>query len=135
MPLAYDEVLLTADTIVAHRGQLLGKPKSRDEAIEMLHSLSGDSHIVYSGVCLKSNTKQQVFTESTTVYFRHLSDEVILRYVDQNSCYDKAGSYGAQEWIGMVAIQRIEGCFSNVMGLPVSRLFHELQGFIDPQSL
>lgn len=126
-PLGGDEVLLTADTIVAHRGEVLGKPKDRDQAIAMLRSLSGDSHVVYSGVCLRTREHQKVFTEATTVYFRQLSDEVIARYVDQGTCFDKAGAYGIQEWIGMVGIERIEGCYYNVVGLPVARLFHELQ--------
>lgn len=129
-PLADGEVLLTADTIVVHRGQVLGKPHSRDEAIAMLRALSGDSHLVYSGVCLRNAHRQRVFTEATTVFFRHLDDETILRYVDQGTCFDKAGAYGAQEWIGMVAVERIEGCYYNVVGLPVSRLFQELQSFL-----
>ena len=129
-PLADDEVLLTADTVVVHRGRVLGKPRDAAEAHSMLRSLSDDSHIVYSGVCLKSNSRQRVFTETTTVFFRHLDDEVINRYIEEGACFDKAGAYGAQEWIGMVAMERIEGCFYNVMGLPVSRLFSELKTFL-----
>ena len=126
-PLADDEILVTADTIVAHRGDVLGKPHDRQQAIEMLRSLSGDRHTVYTGVCLKSMRRQTVFTEKTDVVFRNLSDITILQYVDQGNCYDKAGAYGIQEWIGMVGVERIEGCYYNVMGLPLSRLYTELQ--------
>lgn len=125
--LADDEILVTADTIVAHRGEVLGKPQGREQAIAMLRSLSGDRHTVYTGVCLKSADRQVVFTEKSDVCFRRLDDETILHYVDQGSCFDKAGSYGIQEWIGMVGVERIEGCYYNVMGLPLSRLYFELQ--------
>lgn len=127
LPLAEDEILVTADTIVAHRGQVLGKPHSDDEAIRMLRSLSGEAHSVYTGVCLRSPLKQVVFTEHTTVWFRQLSDEVIRHYVDMGTCRDKAGAYGIQEWIGMVGVERIDGCYYNVMGLPLSRLYREFQ--------
>lgn len=125
--LADDEILVTADTIVAHRGEVLGKPRGREQAIAMLRSLSGDRHTVYTGVCLKSADRQVVFTEKSDVCFRRLDDETILRYVDQGTCFDKAGAYGIQEWIGMVGVERIEGCYYNVMGLPLSRLYFELQ--------
>lgn len=124
--LADDEVLVTADTIVAHRGQVLGKPHNVDEAVAMLRSLSDDSHDVYTGVCLKTARQTVVFTEKTTVWFRPLSEEVIRHYVSQGTCLDKAGSYGIQEWIGMVGVQRVDGCYYNVVGLPVSRLYFEL---------
>lgn len=126
-PLADDEVLVTADTIVAHKNQVLGKPKNRQQAVEMLRSLSDDRHTVYTGVCLKSSRRQVVFTEKTEVFFRQLSDETIQHYVDQGTCFDKAGAYGIQEWIGMVGVERIEGCYYNVMGLPLSRLYDELR--------
>lgn len=125
--LADDEILVTADTIVAHCGEVLGKPKGREQAIAMLRSLSGDRHTVYTGVCLKSADRQVVFTEKSDVCFRRLDDETILHYVDQGTCFDKAGAYGIQEWIGMVGVERIEGCYYNVMGLPLSRLYFELQ--------
>lgn len=127
MALADDEILVTADTIVAHRGEVLGKPQGREQAIAMLRSLSGDRHTVYTGVCLKSVDRQVVFTEKSDVCFRRLDDETILHYVDQGTCFDKAGAYGIQEWIGMVGVERIEGCYYNVMGLPLSRLYFELQ--------
>lgn len=129
-PLGDDEVLVTADTIVAHRGEVLGKPHNREQAINTLRSLSGDRHTVYTGVCLKSAGHQVAFTEKTDVIFRPLSDADIIHYVDQNSCFDKAGAYGIQEWIGMIGVERIEGCYYNVMGLPLSRLYLELQQLI-----
>jgi len=125
-PRADDEILVTADTIVVHRGKVLGKPSNADEAYAMLHDLSGDSHTVYTGVCLKNNSNQTLFTEATTVWFRHLNDDVINHYIEQGTCLDKAGAYGIQEWIGMVGVERIEGCYYNVMGLPLSRLYAEL---------
>lgn len=96
----------------------------------MLHSLSGDRHTVYTGVCLKTAFRQVVFTEKSDVVFRTLSEETIARYVDMGTCLDKAGAYGIQEWIGMVGVERIEGCYYNVVGLPLSRLYLELQRLI-----
>lgn len=122
-----DTVLVTADTVVVHKGSVLGKPAGRDEAIAMLRSLSGDSHTVYTGVCLRSRNKELSFTESTEVFFRQLADDDIEYYVDNYRPYDKAGSYGIQEWIGMVGVSRIEGCYYNVMGLPVARLYEMLR--------
>lgn len=122
-----DTVLVTADTVVVHKGDILGKPHSRDEAIAMLNSLSGDRHTVYTGVCLRSNKQDFSFTESTTVVFNKLTDDDIKHYVDTYRPYDKAGAYGIQEWIGMVGIGSIEGCYYNVMGLPVARLYDSLR--------
>ncbi len=122
-----DDVLVTADTVVVHNGFVMGKPHSLREATDMLRSLSGDKHIVYTGVCLTCNEQRSIFSEATTVYFRKLSDEIIRYYVNQGSCMDKAGAYGIQEWIGMVGVERIEGCYYNVMGLPLSRLYFELR--------
>lgn len=124
------EVLVTADTVVVHRGKVLGKPHSRQEAIEMLNDLSGDVHQVYTGVCLRGQKGQESFTECTHVYFRNLTDDEISFYVDTYKPFDKAGAYGIQEWIGMVGIERIEGCFYNVMGLPTVRLYKELMNLM-----
>jgi len=125
-----DQVLVTADTVVVHQEQVLGKPHSRQEAADMLQSLSGCAHQVYTGVCLRSSSRTVSFTECTQVHFRHLSMQEIDYYITHYRPFDKAGSYGIQEWIGMVGIERIEGCFYNVMGLPVSRLYRELQGLV-----
>ncbi len=125
--LAEDDVLVTADTVVVHRNQVLGKPHSRDEAMAMLRSLSGDRHTVYTGVCLRSRRQEVSFTEATDVVFRQLDEEDIAYYVDKYQPYDKAGAYGVQEWIGMVGVSRLEGCYYNVMGLPVARLYEMLK--------
>ena len=124
--LAADEVLVTADTVVVLGSRVLGKPHSREEAVEMLHSLSGKVHQVYTGVCLRSRDRSVAFSERTDVHFRQLTDGEIDHYVDVYKPFDKAGAYGIQEWIGMVGIERIEGCYYNVMGLPLARLYREL---------
>lgn len=126
-PLAEDEILVTADTVVVHRNEVLGKPHTREQALAMLHSLSDDNHHVYTGVCLRSTRSQTSFSECTLVHFRALSDDDIQYYVDTFRPYDKAGAYGIQEWIGMVGIDRIDGCYYNVMGLPTTRLYQELK--------
>ena len=125
--LANEEVLVTADTVVVLDDQVLGKPASRDEAVAMLHNLSGRSHEVFTGVCLRTTQRNTSFTERTVVHFRSLSDSEIDYYVDNYRPYDKAGAYGIQEWIGMVGISHIEGCYYNVMGLPVAHLYAALQ--------
>ena len=128
--LAADAVLVTADTVVVLDGQVLGKPADRAAAVAMLHSLSGRSHEVYTGVCLSTNQRQCSFTECTTVHFAPLSDRDIDYYVDHYRPFDKAGAYGIQEWIGMIGVSRIEGCFYNVMGLPVARLYAALNELV-----
>lgn len=126
-----DEVLVTADTVVVHGGAVLGKPHSRGEALTMLGNLSGDVHQVYTGVSLRTIQRSVSFTECTHVHFRTLSRREMEYYVDNYRPFDKAGAYGIQEWIGMVGISRIEGCFYNVMGLPVARLYEELKALVD----
>lgn len=126
-PLAENEILLTADTIVVLDGTILGKPKTKNEAFEMIRSLSGRQHYVYTGVCLKSSTSLRVFAERTTVHFRYLTDEAIRYYIDTYRPMDKAGAYGIQEWIGLFGVERIGGCFYNVMGLPVPRICREIE--------
>lgn len=130
MPLPDGTVLVSADTVVVHDGEALGKPADRDKAVAMLQRLSGGNHTVYTGVCLRSNSLSMSFTEATTVHFRPLSNEEINYYIDNYRPYDKAGAYGIQEWIGMVGIDRIEGCYYNVVGLPVARLCKELSAFV-----
>ena len=124
-----NQLLITADTIVWIDNQVLGKPQNRAVAIEMLRQLSGRKHTVYTGVCLKTTQKERVFSAATDVYFRQLSDDEIAYYVDTYKPFDKAGSYGIQEWIGYVGIERIDGSYFNVMGLPVQRLYQELKKF------
>lgn len=126
-----NEILLTADTLVLCDGKILGKPIDRDDAIFMLRSLSGKKHTVITGVFIKSNFGYTQFSSSTDVFFRELSNDEIIFYVDNYSPYDKAGSYGAQEWIGYIAIEKIEGSYFNVMGLPVQKLYRELVLFIE----
>lgn len=129
--IADNEVLVTADTVVVHEDTVLGKPRSSEEAVAMLQMLSGCTHQVYTGVCLRGSESMVSFTECTDVSFHHLALQEITYYVNTYRPYDKAGSYGIQEWIGMVGIDRIEGCFYNVMGLPVARLYKELKRLVN----
>lgn len=122
-------LVLTADTIVELEGQVLNKPADRDEALQMLGALSGNKHRVLTGVVIKSAQKEVAFTAVTEVWFKSLKQEELSYYVDQCKPYDKAGAYGVQEWIGLVGVERIEGSFYNVMGLPVGRLYEELSRF------
>ena len=127
-PLHDGQILLTADTIVALDGQVLGKPKTKEQAAAMLQALSGRAHEVYTGVSLRNARHQKLFTESTIVHFRTLSDEAIDYYIAGGGPMDKAGAYGIQDWIGLYGVERIEGCYYNVMGLPVPRICKELEG-------
>jgi septum formation protein len=122
-------LVITADTIVWIDGKALTKPKDFNDGVAILKNLSGKMHEVITGVTLKAKHKSKTFYALTNVYFKHLSDEKISYYLDQYKPYDKAGSYGAQEWIGYVAIERIEGSYFNVMGLPTSMLYDELLKF------
>lgn len=124
------QILLTADTVVWHQGKELGKPADKEEALAMIGRLSGDTHQVFTGVCLRSSTKKKSFTAVTDVTFARLDPREAAYYVDQYKPYDKAGAYGIQEWIGFIAVERIEGSYFNVMGLPVQMLYSELKAFI-----
>lgn len=124
------DILITADTIVIVEGQILGKPVDRSDAIRMLQLLSGEKHTVVSGVTIRNNFTSKSFSSVTSVFFRELLPEEIEFYVDNYKPFDKAGSYGIQEWIGYVGIERIEGSFYNVMGLPVQMLYRELDNFL-----
>lgn len=124
-----DELIITADTIVWLNGEVLGKPRDREEAINMLHKLSGRAHEVFTGVTLTTTEKQRSFYAETKVTFAQLTDDEIAHYVDKYHPFDKAGSYGVQEWIGYIGVERIEGSYFNVMGLPVQRLYRELKFF------
>jgi len=123
------ELLITADTIVCLETKVLGKPKDREDAICMLHQLSGRKHTVITGVCLTTSERRKSFSAFTDVYFKDLTEEEICCYVDNCKPFDKAGSYGIQEWIGYIGIRRIEGSFYNVMGLPVQQLYEALKNF------
>lgn len=124
-----DELLITADTIVWTFSEILGKPKDREDAIAMLRKLSGHVHEVITGVCITTKEKTVSFSASSTVCFARLDDDEIVYYVDKYRPFDKAGSYGIQEWIGYVAVEAINGSFYNVMGLPVRLLYQELKKF------
>ena len=130
-PLAAWDILLTADTVVVLDGEVLGKPRGRDEAVEMLGRLSARRHTVVSGVTFRTRERMHTFTAHTSVWFRRLEREEIDYYVDTFRPFDKAGSYGIQEWIGYAAIERIEGSFYNVMGLPIQKLYVELDQFLN----
>ena len=124
-----DDILITADTVVVMDKKVLGKPHSADEARQMLRDLSGRTHKVITGVAITSVNRQVAFGVKTKVTMRALTEEQISHYVDHYSPMDKAGSYGIQEWIGLVGIDYIEGSYQNVMGLPTQRLFAELAIF------
>lgn len=124
------KLVITADTIVLLNDQILGKPKNMEEAYRMLHLLSGCSHQVLTGVCLYFQDRQHLFTESTQVYFRNLTNAEITYYLETSTPLDKAGAYGIQEWIGYIGIEKIEGDYYNVMGLPLCRLLKEIKAFI-----
>ncbi len=121
------EVLVTADTIVWCDGRMMGKPADEEEAVEMLRFLSGKTHQVYTGVCLKSAVDENAFVCETNVTFARLTQEQIHYYVKTYRPLDKAGAYGIQEWIGYVGVTKLEGSYFNVMGLPVQRLYAALQ--------
>ncbi|OON67658.1 Maf family nucleotide pyrophosphatase [Hymenobacter sp. CRA2] len=122
-----DEVLLTADTIVCLDEQVLNKPEDDEDAVRMLTLLQSRAHDVYTGVCLLTGDgREVVFSDQTRVHFRVLSEAEIRHYVRQYRPLDKAGAYGAQDWIGLVAVTRLEGSYFNVMGLPVHRVWEEL---------
>lgn len=124
--LVNDEIVLTADTIVSINDHILGKPETRDHAIEMLSMLSGNTHQVITGVCLLYQHHYHSFYDVSDVTFRHLSEAEIINYVDKYQPMDKAGSYGIQEWVGLTGIVRINGSYTNVVGLPTERLYREL---------
>lgn len=124
-----DEILITADTIVWCEGKVFNKPANFVEGKKMLESLSGKMHEVFTGVCLKSGNKQTTFYDVSKVYFKKLKPEEIEYYLTNYSPYDKAGGYGVQDWLGYIGIDKIEGSFYNVMGLPVKELYEELVKF------
>ncbi len=122
-------IVITADTIVWVENQVLNKPENFEDAVRMLKLLSGKMHKVFTGVCLKSSSGTKTFYAVTDVYFKSLSQEEIEYYIHNFNPYDKAGAYGAQDWIGYIAVEKIEGSYFNVMGLPVRELYEELLKF------
>lgn len=124
-----NELIITADTLVISGDAVLGKPKGHDEAVKMLRHLSGRTHSVITGVTIATLEKRVSFSVETKVKFAEVSDADIEYYVENFMPYDKAGAYGIQEWIGCVAVEAINGSYYNVMGLPVHRLYKELQAF------
>ncbi len=121
-----DAIILAADTIVVLHGKIIGKPRGREDAINILQSLSGEEHEVVTGVVILHSKGETAFADITKVQFHPLSKEQIEFYVDKYQPYDKAGAYAIQEWIGVVGIKSVQGDFYNVMGLPVSRVVREL---------
>ncbi|MBX2966421.1 MAG: septum formation protein Maf [Cyclobacteriaceae bacterium] len=125
----HNEIIVTADTVVILDGEILNKPADRNEAISMLSRLNGKTHTVMTGVCILSAGKEESFDDTTTVTFRKLTQQEIEFYVHQYKPYDKAGAYGAQDFIGMIAIERIEGSYFNVMGLPIHKVYEHLKNW------
>ncbi len=124
-----NDLVITSDTIVLIDNQILGKPDDHKEAFEMISKLSGKNHEVITGVCLKSAHKEVSFSVSTTVFFKKLSDQEILHYIDKYKPFDKAGAYGIQEWIGLIGVDKIEGSFYNVMGFPAKAVYEAIETF------
>lgn len=127
--IAENELVITADTVVIVGNEILGKPHDDAEAKEMLHKISGRKHQVVTGVCLTTTEKQRCFSVSTDVTFKNLKEEEIDYYIETYSPLDKAGAYGIQEWIGYIGVTALEGSYFNVMGLPVQRIWEELNRF------
>lgn len=128
-PNIHEEIIVTADTVVILFNKILNKPHDRKEACEMLALLSGRTHLVMTGVCIISKEKEESFDDTTEVTFQSLTKAEIEFYVDQYKPYDKAGAYGAQDWIGMVAIQKITGSYFNVMGLPIHKVYEHIKNW------
>ena len=121
-----EELIITADTIVWLDGKVLGKPRDREDALQMLRTMSGRTHEVFTGVCITTTDWQRSFTAQTEVRFATLSEDEIIYYVDNFKPMDKAGAYGVQEWIGFIGVENISGSYYNIMGLPVQKLYREL---------
>lgn len=127
LPIGADEVLVTADTIVWVNNHVLNKPETEQEAYDMLKEICGTVHMVYTGVCLRTHNRMIPFYDSSEVFIKQLTDEEIWHYIKHYKPFDRAGSYGIQDWFGYIAVEKINGCFYNVMGLPVSKLYDRLK--------
>ncbi|WET02668.1 Maf-like protein [Flavobacterium sp. YJ01] len=121
-----NEILVTSDTIVWHQNKALGKPKNAEEAFEMIKSMSNATHEVITSVCFKTTDSSTLLHDITKVTFNDLSDEAILYYIENYKPYDKAGAYGIQEWFGFMAVAKVEGSYTNVMGLPTAKVYEFL---------
>lgn len=124
-----NEILVTSDTIVWHNNKALGKPKDYDDAFAILKSLSNSTHEVITSVCFKTTNKTETIFDVTNVTFNELSDEAIRYYLDNCKPFDKAGAYGIQEWIGLIGITRIDGSYTNVVGLPTEKVYQYLNNY------
>ncbi|MBS1680515.1 MAG: septum formation protein Maf [Bacteroidetes bacterium] len=129
LPKIKNEIVISADTVVILHNRILNKPADKPEAIRMLSDLSGHTHTVITGVCLLDKNKSECFDDRTEVTFKHLTIEEIEFYVEKYQPYDKAGAYGAQDWIGMVALEKIVGSYFTVMGLPIHKVYERLKSF------
>lgn len=129
-PLESDEILITSDTLVLCEGHVMGKPRNREEAYEMLKLLSGRSHKVITGVTIRNYEKSITESDTAIVHFKELTDNEIYYYIDNFKPFDKAGAYGIQEWIGYIGIDRIEGSYFTIMGFPVHLVYQMLHKFI-----
>ena len=121
-----NEILITSDTIVWHKDKALGKPKDKEDAFAILKSLSNATHEVITSVCFKTKNKTELISEITKVTFNPLTDAVIDYYLEHYKPYDKAGAYGIQEWIGFIGVAKVEGSYTNVMGMPTDKVFEYL---------
>jgi septum formation protein len=125
-----DQLLITADTIVWLKGEVINKPSGPEDAFRMIRQLSGNMHEVLTGVSFRSGKRMHSFVASSLVWFAELTDPEINYYIDHFKPFDKAGAYGIQDWIGYIGVEKIEGSYFNVMGLPLQRMYHELKVFL-----
>ena len=125
-----NEILVTSDTIVWHNNKALGKPKNAEDAFQMIKSMSNATHEVFTSVCFKTKLSSTLINDVTKVTFADLSDEAILYYIENYKPYDKAGAYGIQEWFGFMAVAKVEGSYTNVMGLPTAKVYEYLSTLV-----
>ncbi|MFH6967353.1 Maf-like protein [Flavobacterium sp. FlaQc-28] len=125
-----NEILVTSDTIVWHDNKALGKPKNAEDAFQMIKSMSNATHEVFTSVCFKTKLSSTLINDVTKVTFADLSDEAILYYIENYKPYDKAGAYGIQEWFGFMAVAKVEGSYTNVMGLPTAKVYEYLSTLV-----
>jgi septum formation protein len=125
-----NEILITSDTIVWHQDKALGKPKNAQDAFDMIKSMSDHTHEVFTSVCFKTNSASTLINDVTKVTFKDLSDEAIWYYIENYKPFDKAGAYGIQEWFGFMAVTKVEGSYTNVMGLPTAKVYEYLSTLV-----